>query len=60
MQLIKIKEVMYRTSLSQASIYKRIQNGTFPKPVSLGARSVAWHEEEVSVWIRGVVMEGRV
>lgn len=51
MRLIKLKEVMAKTSLGHSSIYKFISEGTFPKQVSLGARSVAWVESEVDEWI---------
>ena len=51
MRLIKLKEVMAKTSLGYSSIYKFISEGTFPKQVSLGAKSVAWVESEVDDWI---------
>ncbi|NRA82177.1 MAG: AlpA family transcriptional regulator [Pseudoalteromonas sp.] len=51
MRLIKLKEVMQKTSLGHSSIYKFIAEGTFPKQVSLGAKSVAWVESEVDDWI---------
>ncbi|TMO22379.1 AlpA family transcriptional regulator [Pseudoalteromonas sp. S4741] len=51
MRLIKLKEVMAKTSLGHSSIYKFISEGTFPKQVSLGAKSVAWVESEVDEWI---------
>jgi len=51
MRLIKLKEVMVKTSLGHSSIYKFISEGTFPKQVSLGAKSVAWVESEVDDWI---------
>lgn len=51
MRLIKLKEVMQKTSLGHSSIYKFIAEGIFPKQVSLGAKSVAWLESEVDDWI---------
>ncbi len=51
MRLIKIKEVIKMTSLSRATIYKYMADGSFPKPVSLGAKAVAWVEDEVENWI---------
>lgn len=51
MRLIKLKEVIQKTSLGHSSIYKLISEGTFPKQVSLGAKSVAWLESEVDDWI---------
>ncbi|MGV2842161.1 AlpA family transcriptional regulator [Vibrio cyclitrophicus] len=51
MRLIKLKEVMTLTSLARSTIYKYMSEGQFPKAVSLGCRSVAWVEEEVTDWV---------
>lgn len=51
MRLIKLKAVMHKTSLGHSSIYKFIAEGSFPKQVSLGAKSVAWLESEIDDWI---------
>jgi prophage regulatory protein len=42
---------MSNTGLGRSTIYKYIAEGMFPKPVSLGARAVAWVESEVEDWI---------
>ncbi|MEZ9026127.1 AlpA family transcriptional regulator [Vibrio gigantis] len=51
MRLIKLKEVMTLTNLARSTIYKYMSEGQFPKSVSLGCRSVAWVEEEVTDWV---------
>ena len=35
----------------QSTIYKRISEGEFSKPVKLGAKSVGWPEDEVAAYI---------
>lgn len=57
MRLIKLKEVIEKTSLGHSSIYKFIAEGSFPKQVSLGAKSVAWLESEIDDWIMDRVEE---
>ena len=49
-RLLHLKEVINRTSLSRSSVYRQMDEGTFPKSVALGAR-VAWVESEVAEWI---------
>lgn len=49
-RLLKLRDVMDRTSLSRTSIYRLISRAQFPNSVSLGGR-VAWLEAEVSEWI---------
>lgn len=42
---------MDSTGLGRSTIYNYISDATFPKPVNLGARAVAWVESEVQDWI---------
>ena len=51
MRLIKLKEVIEKTSLGRSTIYEFMTDGRFPKQESLGAKSVAWLESEVDDWI---------
>ncbi|TKB51819.1 AlpA family transcriptional regulator [Ferrimonas aestuarii] len=51
MRLIKLKDVMYTTGLARSTVYKYMNEGNFPKPVSLGERNVAWLESEIQDWI---------
>ena len=55
MRLIKLKEVIEKTSLGRSTIYEFMAKGTFPKQVPLGAKSVAWLESEVDDWIEDKV-----
>lgn len=49
---LPVKEVVKRTSLSRATVYRLVQAGAFPLPVSLtGARS-AWVETEITAWMQ--------
>ena len=42
--ILRRKQVEERTGLSRSTIYFRIQEGSFPKPVPLGLRAVGWIE----------------
>jgi prophage regulatory protein len=50
-RILRRPAVENRTGLSRSSIYLKISEGTFPKPVSLGARAVGWLESEVDGWL---------
>jgi prophage regulatory protein len=56
---IRLKTVLQRTGLSRSSIYLRITQGTFPRPVSLGGRAVGWIDSEVEAWITTQIDESR-
>lgn len=51
-RLIRLPEVKTRVGLSRSSIYMRISDGTFPAPVRLGEKSVAWLETDIDAWIQ--------
>ena len=50
-RILRLPLVRERTGLSRSSIYLRIAEGRFPKPVSLGARAVGWLESEITEWV---------
>jgi prophage regulatory protein len=46
-----MKEVRQRTGVGTTTIYKMMNEGSFPPKVSLGAKMSAWLESEVEAWI---------
>lgn len=50
-RLIASREVRARTSLSRATIWRRVRAGEFPPPVRIGSSRIAWRESEVNAWI---------
>ena len=49
--ILRLPEVRRSTGLSRSTIYLRIAEGRFPKPVRLGGRAVGWLEAEVQEWL---------
>jgi len=49
--ILRLPTVKARTGLSRSTIYLRIADGHFPKPVSLGGRAVGWLESEIDEWL---------
>jgi prophage regulatory protein len=50
--ILRLSTVKVRTGCSRSTIYLRISQGLWPRPVRLGARSVGWPESEVDALIR--------
>lgn len=48
---LRLKEVARRTSYSRSRIYELVQLGTFPAPIPLGGRAIAWLEDEICQWM---------
>ena len=49
--LIRLPAVKAQTGIARTQIYAGIAAGTFPKPVRLGTRTVAWLQGEINAWI---------
>ena len=66
-RLIRLPEVLSRTGYGRTSIYRKMEEGTFPRSVKLGgppidprvfdSRAVAWIEDEVEQWIESRIEE---
>ncbi len=51
-RILRIKTVLERTGLSRSTLYRRIQEGRFPKQIAISARCAGWRESSVSEWLR--------
>ena len=54
---IRLPEVIKRTGYLRTSIYEQIAEGTFPAPIKLGPRAVAWVSEEIDKWMDARIAE---
>ena len=67
-RFIRLNEVLSRTGYGRTSIYRKMEDGSFPRSIKLGgppvdpeafdSRAVAWIENEVEQWIDSMI-EGR-
>ena len=66
--ILRRKQVESRTGLSRSTIYSKLRlnpkrpgdyDPTFPKPISLGAKSVGWIASEVEAWLQAQVDKSR-
>ena len=68
-RFIRLSEVMSRTGYGRTSIYRKMEDGSFPNSLKLwgppkdpnefDSRAIAWIEEEVDQWIESRI-EARV
>ena len=55
--ILRLPQVKKQTGLARSTIYLRISEGSFPKPISLGVRAVGWLETDISDWIQSRIDE---
>lgn len=58
-KVLRLPEVRNRTGLSKSSIYLHIKQGSFPRPIPLGVRSVGWLEGDVESWLEQRISAAR-
>ena len=51
-RILRINTVLARTGLSRSTMYRKIDQGTFPKQVKISDRCAGWYESEVEAWLR--------
>ena len=66
-RFIRLNEVMSRTGYGRTSIYRKMDDGSFPNSLKLGgppkdpnefdSRAIAWIEEEVDQWIESRIQD---
>lgn len=58
-RLLRLRQVQELVPLSRSAIYNRIAAGTFPRPISLGPKAIAFIGSEIDAWIVERVTEHR-
>lgn len=53
-KILRLQIVSQRASLSRSTIYRKVAEGTFPKPVKLSSRAIGWKAEDIDAWINSL------
>ena len=48
--LVRWPEVHQRTGLSRTTVWRRVNEGSFPAPVKISTQLVAWRSADLDVW----------
>lgn len=51
-RILRLPAVLDRTGLSRSTLYRKMQEGTFPKQIALGVRTAGWREAAVLRWMQ--------
>jgi len=53
--ILRLPAVLARAGLSKSTLYSRVSDGLWPKPVNLGSRAVGWPSGEVEALISALI-----
>ena len=56
---LRLKQVKAVTGMSRSWIYDAVRRGTFPAPITLSARAVAWDTTAVADWQDARIKQSR-
>ena len=51
-RILRLKAVLERTGLSRSTLYRKIQEGSFPKQVRIAARCAGWRKSAIDGWLQ--------
>lgn len=51
-RILRINTVLERTGLTRSTLYRKINDGTFPRQVAISSRCAGWRESAVNAWMR--------
>ncbi len=52
-RMVSMGELTERLGLSRSTIYAMVEEGTFPAPIKIGSRRIAWRVAAVEEWLGG-------
>lgn len=59
-RLIRMPEVLSKTGFKKSWVYLLISSNSFPKPIKIGARAIAFVEAEIDEWVEERINEYRI
>lgn len=58
-RILRLKSVLERTGLSRSTMYRKMQNGTFPQNIRISTRCTGWRESAVNEWMGNPIFYDR-
>jgi prophage regulatory protein len=50
-RILRLKSVIERTGLSRSTVYRKIDDGSFPRQIKIAERCVGWRESHIDKWL---------
>ncbi|MFX7825168.1 AlpA family phage regulatory protein [Acinetobacter baumannii] len=50
--MLRLNAVLARTGLSRSTLYRKMDNGTFPHNIKISTRCAGWRESAINEWLK--------
>ena len=54
-RILRLNSVLNRTGLSRTTMYRKIQEGTFPRQLKISINGAGWRESAIDRWVENPV-----
>jgi prophage regulatory protein len=58
-RILRLGSVLERTGLSRSTLYRKIEQGSFPRQVRISERCIGWRESDIERWLRNPIYYSR-
>ena len=58
-RFLRMPEIVQTTGLCKATIYNKINDGSFPKQIPIGSNLVVWLESDLQKWMQEQIQKSR-
>lgn len=48
---LRLPQVLARVAISRSTLWRRVNDGSFPRPLKLSARVTVWRSEDIDDWM---------
>jgi prophage regulatory protein len=55
-ELLRLRDVTRITKLCNSSVYNKIREGTFPRPLQLSPACVRWRTSAIRAWLNSLTV----
>lgn len=55
-RILRLPAVIDRTGLSRSTIYRKMDEGTFPRNIRIAGRCSGWREAAIDEWVRAPML----
>jgi len=53
-RILRLRAVLRIAGFSRATLYRRMQAGTFPRQIRIAERCVGWRQSAIDAWLNGL------
>jgi prophage regulatory protein len=58
-RILRLSSVLERTGLSRSTLYRKIEQGSFPRQVRISELCIGWRDSDIERWLRNPMYYSR-